>query len=88
MSLSHADRLDLNAAFPDMRSRSLNKCEHIQKRARRQPALMADRAYMLTPDWWESARFQAVDVAWSWVQQSGVLSSRPPAGNAHRWAVH
>jgi hypothetical protein len=31
--------------------------EHIQKRARPQPALTADRAYMLTPDKWESARF-------------------------------
>jgi hypothetical protein len=39
------------------------------------------------PDWWESARFQAVCVAWSWFQQSGVASSRPPAGNASRWAV-
>lgn len=34
------------------------------------------------PDWWESARFQAVCVAWSWFRQSGVVSSRPPAGNA------
>ena len=61
--LSHASRLDPHAAFPDMRSRSLNNWEHIQKRARPQPALMADRAYMLTPDWWESARFQALCVA-------------------------
>jgi hypothetical protein len=38
------------------------------------------------PDWWESARFQAVFVAWSWFRQSGVLSSHPPAGNASRWA--
>ena len=37
--------------------------EHIQKRARPQPAILADRAYMLTPDWWESARFQALCVA-------------------------
>jgi hypothetical protein len=36
------------------------------------------------PDWWESARFQAVGVAWSWFRQSGVVSSRPPAGNASR----
>ncbi len=36
------------------------------------------------PDGWESARFQAVCVAPSWFRQSGVLSSRPRAGNAHR----
>src|SRR6266545_7834749 len=39
------------------------------------------------PDWWESARFQAVCLAQDWFRQSGVVSSRPPAGNAHRWAV-
>jgi hypothetical protein len=39
------------------------------------------------PDGWESARFQAVCVAWSWFRQSGVVSSRPPAGNAHRWVL-
>lgn len=39
------------------------------------------------PDWWESARFQAVFVAWSWFRQNGVVSSRPPAGNASRWAA-
>jgi hypothetical protein len=38
---------------------------------------------MRAPDWWESARFQAVRLAWSWSWQSGVVSSRPPAGNAH-----
>src|SRR6266508_1719002 len=32
------------------------------------------------PDWWESARFQAVCVASGWFRQNGVLSSRPPAG--------
>jgi hypothetical protein len=36
------------------------------------------------PDWWESARFQAVCLAWSWFRQNGVVSSRPPAGNASR----
>jgi len=36
------------------------------------------------PDWWESARFQAVCVAWSGFRQSGVTSSHPPAGNASR----
>jgi hypothetical protein len=35
-------------------------------------------------NWWESPRFQAVCVAWSWFRQSGVVSSRPPAGNASR----
>jgi hypothetical protein len=39
------------------------------------------------PDGWESARFQAVYVASSWFHQSGVTSSHPPAGNAHRWAT-
>ncbi len=38
------------------------------------------------PDWWDSPRFQAVFVAWNWFRQNGVLSSRPPAGNASRWA--
>ena len=38
------------------------------------------------PDWWESARFQAVCVAWSGFRQNGVILSRPPAGNARRWA--
>ena len=37
--------------------------KRIQKRARPQPTLTADRAYMLTPDGWESARFQAGRVA-------------------------
>ena len=41
---------------------------------------------MRAPDWWESARFQAVCVAPGWFRQSGVISSRPPAGNASRWA--
>ena len=39
------------------------------------------------PDWWESPRFQALCVAWSWFRQNGVVSSHPPAGNAHRWAA-
>ena len=38
------------------------------------------------PDGWESPRFQAFFVAWSGFRQSGVPSSRPPAGNASRWA--
>ena len=39
------------------------------------------------PWWWDSARFQALFVAWSWFRQNGVTSSRPPAGNASRWAA-
>jgi len=39
------------------------------------------------PDWWESARFQAVFWAQSWFRQSGVVASHPPAGNASRWAL-
>jgi hypothetical protein len=46
------------------------------------------------PDWWESARFQAVCVALSWFRQNGVVSSRPPVPwqitpghNANRWAA-
>ena len=39
------------------------------------------------PDWWESARFQALYVATSWFRQNGVVASRPPAGNASRWAT-
>lgn len=61
--------------------------QRIQKRARPQPALTADRVYMLTPDWWESARFRAVCVARSWFRQSGGVSSQPPTGNANRWAI-
>ncbi|MBN1406357.1 MAG: hypothetical protein JW956_01130 [Calditrichaceae bacterium] len=37
------------------------------------------------PDGWESPRFQAVCVAGSWFRQNGVVSSHPPAGNAHRY---
>jgi len=46
-----------------------------------------ERPTQRAPDWWESARFQALWVAWSWFRQIGVLSSRPPAGNASRWAT-
>jgi len=35
-------------------------------------------------DWWDPARFQAVGVAWSGFRQSGVIPSRPRAGNASR----
>jgi hypothetical protein len=44
------------------------------------------RLTMRAPDWWESARFQAVCVASSWFRQSGATSSRPTATNAHRCA--
>ena len=39
------------------------------------------------PDVWESARFQALFLAWNWLRQNGVLSARPAAGNASRWAA-
>src|SRR5688572_20294252 len=38
------------------------------------------------PDGWESARFQAFFLAWSGFRQSGVLSSRPPAGTPAKYA--
>src|SRR6266508_801109 len=38
------------------------------------------------PDWRESARFQTIFLARSQFRQSSVISSRPPAGNAIRWA--
>jgi hypothetical protein len=41
---------------------------------------------MRAPDVWDSARFQAVFVAWGWFRQIGVISARPAAGNASRWA--
>jgi hypothetical protein len=41
---------------------------------------------MRAPDWWESERFQALFLALSWLRQNGVVSFRPPAGNASRWA--
>jgi hypothetical protein len=37
-------------------------------------------------DWWESPRFQAVCVAWSWFRQTGVVSARPPEGNPANYA--
>jgi len=46
-----------------------------------------NRPTQRAPDGWESARFQAVCVASSWLRQNGVVSSRPPAGNANRWAA-
>jgi hypothetical protein len=42
---------------------------------------------MRAPDGWESPRFQAVSLAQGWFRQNGVASSRPPAGNAPRWAA-
>jgi hypothetical protein len=57
--LSHASRLDPHAAFPDTRSRSLNLYSVSKNVPDRNP-LTSDCAYMLTPDWWESAQTQAV----------------------------
>jgi hypothetical protein len=45
------------------------------------------RLTMRAPDVWESARFQAVFLAWSWFRQNGFISARPAAGNASRWAA-
>jgi hypothetical protein len=42
------------------------------------------RPTMRAPDVWESARFQAVCVAWSVFRQNSVTSARPAAGNASR----
>lgn len=44
------------------------------------------------PAWWESPRFQAVCMAWSWFCQSGVITSRPPgfaecSANESHWAT-
>jgi len=47
------------------------------------PCRLTQRA----PDGWESPRFQTFFLALAWFRQSGVVSSRPPAGNAHRWAA-
>jgi hypothetical protein len=49
--------------------------------------MRSSRLTQRAPDWWESARFQAQCVAWSWFRQNGVISSRPPAGNASRWVA-
>jgi hypothetical protein len=59
------------------------------------PARLRDRVSALQPAcatqraraWWESAGFQAGFVAPSWFRQNDVIPSRPPAGNASRWAV-
>jgi hypothetical protein len=42
---------------------------------------------MRAPDVWETARFQAFFAAWSRFRQNSVISTRPAAGNAHRWAA-
>ncbi len=39
------------------------------------------------PDGWDAPRFLASCVASSWSRQNGIVSSSPPAGNAHRWAL-
>ena len=45
------------------------------------------RLTMRAPDVWESAHFQALFLAWSGFRQTGVVSARPAAGNASRWAL-
>jgi len=35
--------------------------------------------------WWESARSSSF-LRPGWFRQSGIILSRPPAGNANRWA--
>ena len=53
---------------------------------KRQPTQRAPDPRQSTsgPWWWESARFQAVCVAWSGFRQNGIVPSRPPVGNANR----
>jgi len=63
-------------------------CLPLRSILRLRPSFFAERGRSSfsggAPDWWESARFRAVCVAWSGFRQSGVISSRPPTGNAHR----
>jgi hypothetical protein len=47
----------------------------------------AQQSVQRAPDYWDSPRFQASFLSWSWFWQSGVISSHPPAGNAPRWAT-
>jgi hypothetical protein len=49
------------------------------------PLKIKQRLTQRAPDWWESARFQALFLAWTAFRQSGVAASHPPAGNASRW---
>jgi len=39
------------------------------------------------PWWWESARFQAVFCAGTFFRIMSLVHTRPPAGNASRWAA-
>jgi hypothetical protein len=39
------------------------------------------------PDVWESARFLAFFLAGGWFREIGLISTRPAAGNASRWAA-
>ena len=55
--------------------------------AKKKALWMVSRLTQRAPDGWDSPRFQAVCMAWSWFRQSGVVSSHPPAGNAHRWGA-
>ena len=63
----------------------ISVCYRISRPTQRAPDL---RQSTPEPWWWESARFQTVCVAPSWFRQNGVVSSRPPAGNASRWAAN
>ena len=49
---------------------------------------MRSRPTQRAPDWWESPRFQAVSLAQGWFRQNSVVSSHPPAGNAHRYTAN
>jgi hypothetical protein len=42
---------------------------------------------MRAPDKWDSARFLALFLALSYFRFQTASSTRPLAGNAHRWAV-
>jgi hypothetical protein len=39
------------------------------------------------PDWWESARFLRLFLAWSFFRLPSRVSASPLAANANRWAV-
>jgi len=57
----------------------------IEELEKQQSALQNENSLtQRAPDGWESARFQAVCVAWSGFRQSNVVLFRPPAGNANR----
>src|SRR5574341_1316774 len=82
--LSHADRLDPNAVFPDTRSRSLNTSSVSKNVPDRNPCGLRLHANTRLVG---VGAFSGKFVAGGWLRQNGVASSRPPAGNAHRWAA-